>query len=35
MALSYIPKFYGIESKIKGKTEAEKYKARQQYALQK
>lgn len=35
MALSYIPKPYGIESKIKGKMEAEKYKARQQYALPK
>lgn len=32
MALSYIQKLYGIEAKLKGKTEAEKYKARQQQA---
>lgn len=32
MAMSFIQKLYGIESKVKGKTAAEKYNARQQQA---
>jgi hypothetical protein len=32
MAMSFIQKLYGIESKVKGKTAAEKYHARQQQA---